>query len=230
MVAKNVVIAGLESASTNSNVATRRSFSFRTGTEKWKRLVFLPTWLSVFPSQHFSISIHPRNENGMETQREIHMLRCVMAYCFGIHRFSSPGVIVKDRGHFTRGGASPHCILIILDAVFALARQHCIYEKFSEYSKERKSVVIVRLRSRYNSRSIMRLTWDNNRSPSRSQAQVLNGKEWRVSRYHRKSRELVGLTDVQLLTENQGRIISFILPERMHALLAKLPQFFRGRS
>lgn len=124
--------------------------------------------------------------------------------------FSCPGVTAKDLGRFTWEGVSPYCMLIGLDAVFALARQHWIYEKFSEYSKGSESIVIVRLRSRYNSRSILRLIWDNAGSPSRSQAQVLNEREWRVSRYRRKSKELVGLTDVQLLMESQGRILAFL--------------------
>lgn len=119
--------------------------------------------------------------------------------------FSSSGISVKDLGRFTRGGVSPFWTLIGLDAVFALARQHWIYEKFSEYRVRLDSVLIVRLRSRYNSRIIMRLTWDNRGSPSRSQAQVLNEKEWRGSRYRRKSKELVGLTDVRLLSDGKPK-------------------------
>lgn len=102
-------------------------------------------------------------------------------------------------------------MLIALDAVFALLRQHWIYEKFSEYSKGRESVVTVRLRSRYNPRSILRLIWDNKGDPKRSQAQVLNQREWKVSRYRgRNSKELARLTDVQLLMESNGRILAFL--------------------
>jgi len=137
----------------------------------------------------------------------------VMTFVSGLvptHFVYSSGVSVKDLGRFTREGVSPYCMLIGLDAVFALARQHWIYEKFSEYSKGLESVLIVRLRSRYNSRSIMRLIWDNKGSPSRSQAQVLNQREWRGSRYRSKSKELVGLTDVQLVMQCKDRVLAFL--------------------
>ncbi|CAN0278220.1 unnamed protein product [Pylaiella littoralis] len=120
------------------------------------------------------------------------------------------GITVRDLGHFTRGGTPPYCMLIGLDAVLSLARQHWIYEKFSEYQKGLESVTIVKLRSRYNSRSIVRLVWDNSESPSRSQAQVLNEREWKNSKYRGKSKALHGLTDVGLLIHNNGRVLAFL--------------------
>lgn len=126
------------------------------------------------------------------------------------HFFSASGVTVRDLGRFTIGGNSPYCMLIPLDAVFALVRQHWIYESFSEYHQDLDSVTVVKLRSRHNSRSVMRLIWDNKGAADRSQAKVLDEGEWSDSKYGKKLTVHHSLTDVRVLIRNNGRVLAFL--------------------
>lgn len=102
-------------------------------------------------------------------------------------------------------------MLIALDAIFAIVRQYWIYETFSEYQEGLDSVTIVKVRSRFNSRSVMRLIWDNRGDPNRSRAQVLDEGEWAHCKYRgSKVWDHDDLTDIRVMVRNHGRILAFL--------------------
>lgn len=121
----------------------------------------------------------------------------------------SSGTTVRDLGPFTRGKVSPFCLLISLENVFSIVRQHWVYEMFSEYSAGLDSVTIVKLRSRYNSRTKVRLLWDNRGPQDRSEAQVLFEREWKDCKYRNGSVHLKMLTDLAVVIRNYGRVLIF---------------------
>lgn len=120
-----------------------------------------------------------------------------------------PGVSVKDLGNFTRGEPSPYALLLPLQDVFAVIRHYWIHEKVSEYKKGELDYTIIKIRSKANRHTVVRVVWENSEDKSNSRATVITEKNWKKSAFGGKSRVLDKYSDVDIMQMHDDRMLAF---------------------